>query len=177
MFRFARRDGFGAPADLFGDALDRAVKGGLLNPYLRELAGKYDLQLFAHLVAQAGIALGLGSLALQRVHLPRDFFDNIVDAGKMLPRRFQTQFGKSLPRLELGDAGSFLNDGAAIVRLAAEALPNASLLDDGVRLRPKTRAHKEVLNIAHAAEVAVEQVLTLARAEQPARDHDLALGH
>ena len=79
-----------------------------------------------------------------------------------------------LRALYLGDAGGFFNDGAAIGGLAAQDLADAALLDDGVRLRAKAGAHKDVLNVAQAAELAVQQVLAFTRAEQAARDLDFA---
>ena len=113
-------------------------------------------------------------LALQRIHLPRDFLEDVIDAGQVLLGVFEARFGQPLLGLELGDAGSFFDDGAAVGGTAAQDLPDASLLDQGVGLRPQTGAHEEFLNIAQAAELAVQQVFAFAGAEQAAGDHDLA---
>ncbi len=72
-------------------------------------------------------------------------------------------------------ARRLLDDGAAVVRLGAEQLADPLLPDDGVALRPQARAHEDVLNVAQAAELAVQQVLALAGAEEPPGNHDLAL--
>ena len=141
---------------------------------LRELAGQHDAQLGAHFVAQLRIALGLGGLALQRVHLPRDFVEDVVDARQVQLGVFQTSFGQPLARLVLGDAGGLFDDGAAVSRLAAEDLPDAALLDDGVGLGAQAGAHEDVLNVAQAAELAVQQVFAFAGAEQAAGDLDLS---
>ena len=79
-----------------------------------ELAGQHDAQLGAHFVAQLGVALGLRGLALQRIHLARDFFEDVVDAGQVLLGVFEAGFRKALPGLELGDAGGLFDNGAAV---------------------------------------------------------------
>src|SRR5262249_48640721 len=75
-----------------------------------------------------------------------------------------------------GDPGSLFDDGAAIVRLAAENLADASLLDNSVGFRSQAGAHEDVLNVAQAAELAVQQIFALAGAEQPPCHHHFALG-
>jgi len=52
------------------------------------------------------------------------------------------------------------------VGLAAQDLPYASLLDERVGLRPQARAHEDVLDVAQAAEFAVELILAFTGAEQ-----------
>ena len=141
---------------------------------LRKLAGQHDAQFVAHLVAQLGVTLGFRRLPLQRIHLPRDFVEDVVDAGQVELGVFQPSFGQPLARFVLGDAGSLFNDGAAIGGLAAEDLADASLLDDGVGLGAKAGAHEDVLNVAQAAELAVQQIFAFAGAEQAARDLDFA---
>ncbi len=86
----------------------------------------------------------------------------------------EASFRQPLARFVLGDAGGFFNDGAAVGRLAAQDLPDATLLDDGVGLRAKAGAHEDVLNVAQAAELAVQQVFAFAGAEESARDLDFA---
>ena len=93
-------------------------------------------KLAAHFVAQLGIALGLGGLTLQRVHLPRHFVEDVVDARQVLLGVGQAGFGEALASLEFGDAGGLFDDVAPVGGLAAQDLPDASLLDQRVRLRP-----------------------------------------
>src|SRR5208337_1437446 len=111
----------------------------------------------------------------QRVHLPRDFLKNVIDASQVLACAFKPQLGQPLLGLETCNAGGFFNNRAAIVRLGAQQLPDALLADDGVTFRPQARAHENVLNVAQPAKLAVQQVFALAGAEQPPRDDDLAL--
>src|SRR6266849_4692607 len=102
--------------------MDLGVESHAFLIHLSELAGEHDSQLGPHLVAQPGIALGLAGLALERVHLPRYLFENVVHAveisfgifaawlccGLNLRRRiFRTSCGSSTATvLSLGDASA-----------------------------------------------------------------------
>ena len=164
----------GLLADLLAQLMDLGIEGHALLVHLGELAGQHHPQLGAHLVAQSGIALGLAGLALERVHLPRDFFENVVDAVQVRLGVFETRFGETLFRLEFGDSGRLFDDGAAVRRTAAQNLTDASLLDERVRLRAEARAHEHFLDVAQAAELSVQQVFAVAAAEQPARDRNFS---
>ena len=54
-------------------------------------------------LAQRAIAAGLRGLALQRAALLLEFEDDVVDAGQVLLRGLELQFGLAAPRLVLGD--------------------------------------------------------------------------
>src|ERR1035438_4905979 len=158
----------------FGDFGELASEQGSLGIQLRELADQQHAQLGAHLVAQPAVTLGLRGLPLQRVHLARDFVEDVVDAGEILHGVFEAGLRQALARFELGDAGGLFNDGAPIGGLAAEDLADAALLNDGVRFRAEAGAHEDVLNVAQTTQLAVEQILALAGTEQAARDRDFA---
>ncbi len=76
--------------------------------------------------------------------------------------------------LEAGDAGGFFDDGAAVLRLGGEELADALLADDGVGLAAEAGAHEDVLDVAEAADFAVEEVFGVAGAEEAAGDGELA---
>jgi len=59
--------------------------------------------------------------------------------------------------------------------LGAEKLADALLADDGVALGTEAGAHEDVLDVAQAAELAVEEVFAFACAEEAASDDDFAL--
>ena len=160
---------------MLGERADFGLEPGLLGIHRGHAAGQHNAQPAAQFVAHGSEALGLGGLALEAVHLPRDFFEDVVDAGEVLLRAFEAQLGETLLGFEAGDAGGFFDDGAAIVRLGAEQLADALLADDGVALRAEAGAHEDVLNVAQAAELAVEQIFAFAGAEQAACDDDFAL--
>src|SRR6185437_12362686 len=84
---------------------------------------------------ELAVALRLGGLALERIHLAGDFFKDVIDAGKVLARGFEAGFGHATLGLVLANAGGFFDDGAALVGFGTEDLPDAALFDDGVGLR------------------------------------------
>ena len=136
------------------------------------LAGEHHAQAGIQLGLELAVALGLGCLPLERIHLAGDFLQDVVDARQILLGAFQLGFGQALAGLELGDAGGLFDDRAAVLRLGAENLADAALLDDGVAFRPEAGAHEEVLDIAQAGGAAVDQVFAFARAVQAAGDGD-----
>ena len=128
--------------NFFGDTIELRIQFGALPIQLRELAREYNTQLGAHLVAQLGVSFGLGRLALQRVHLPRDFLEDIVHPGQVQFGIFQARLGQPLLGFEFGHARGLFNNRAAIGRTAAQDLSNAPLLDQCIGLRPQTGAHE-----------------------------------
>src|SRR5271157_5139722 len=121
-------------ANFLAQLIDLGIERHAFLAHLGKLAGEHNPQLGAHLVAQPGIALGLAGLALERVHLPRDLFENVVHAIQVGLGVFQARLGKTLLSLEFRNPGRLFNDGAAIRRTAAQYLPDASLLNQRVRL-------------------------------------------
>jgi hypothetical protein len=140
-----------------------------------KLARERHAQAGIHLGFQLAVALGLGGLPLERIHLPGDLFQNVEDARQVLLGAFQLGFRQPLAGLVLGDAGGLFDDGAAVLRLGAEDLADAALLDDGVALRAQAGAHEDILDVAQAGGVAVDQVFALAGAVEAAGDGDLAV--
>src|SRR6201999_2141408 len=106
----------------------------LLRIHLRQTAGNHSAQLAAKLIAQSAVTLRLRSLPLQRAHLPRDLFEDVVHACEILFRRFQPQLCKALLRLEARNARGLFDNGAAIERFGAQQLTDALLSDDRVGL-------------------------------------------
>src|SRR6266404_9384515 len=152
-------------ADFLAQLMDLGIESHALLVRLGELAGEHDSKFGAHLVAQPGIALGLAGLALERVHLPRDLFENVVHTIQISFGVFESRLGKTLLRLEFRNAGGLFDDGAAVRRSAAQNLTNASLLDERGRLGPKTGTHEEFLDIAQTAEFPIQQILAIAAAK------------
>ena len=113
-------------------------------------------------------------MALERIHLARDFLKNVVHAGQILFRIFQAGFRQTFLGLELCDSRSLFDDGAAVGRTAAEDLSNASLFDQRIGFWTQAGAHEKFLDVAQAAQLAIEQIFAVPRTEQAARDHDLS---
>src|ERR1700759_5646747 len=97
-----------------------------------QAAGEDNAEPAAQFIADGAIALSLGGLTLERGHLPRDLFEDVVHAGEVLLCRFESEFGEALFCLEPRDAGGLFDDGSAVMRLGTEKLADALLLDDGV---------------------------------------------
>ena len=155
---------------LGGNFADQARKPLGFCVKLAGLAGENLPQQAAHLLAHFGVTPGLGRLALERCQLLFDLDVDIVHARQIQLGRFQLGLGQALLGFVLGDAGGFLDDGAAVGRLGAEHLPDAALLDDGVGVRAQPDAHEEVLDIAQTGGPAIDEVLALPGAVQPAAD-------
>ena len=84
------------------------------------LAGQGEAQGRHHLGLQLPVAAGLRSLTLQGVGLAADLFEDVEHARQVLLGAFELGFGQALLGLEAGDAGGFLDDRAAVLRLGAE---------------------------------------------------------
>ena len=98
----------GLLADFLAQLMNLGIERHAFLVHLGELAGEHDPQLGAHFVAQPGIALGLAGLALERVHLPRDFFENVVDAVEIGFGVFQARLRQTLPGFEFRNARPLL---------------------------------------------------------------------
>ena len=138
-----------------------------------EAAGYGPAQMRQHVGAQFFVALGFRRLALERVDLAADFFQDVEHARQILFRAFELRFGQALAGFVFADAGGFFDDGAAVGWLVGKNLADAALLDDGVAFRAEAGAHEEILNVAQAGGFAVDQVFAFARAVEAAGDGDL----
>ena len=165
---------FGQAAQLGGSQvqIERGFGGFPLQQ--SETRSQHDAQLAVQLGFELAIAARLGRLPLERIYLPRDFFQDVENPRQILAGAFQLGFRQALAGLEAGDAGGFFDDGAPVLRLGTQNLPDAPLLDNGVAFRAQAGAHEQVLNVAQAGNVAVDQVFALAGSIQAARDGHFA---
>src|SRR6185437_14162523 len=165
----------GRASDFSRQRSDFLLQARLLGVHQGDASGQYHAHAPAQLVANRGKPLGFGGLALQAVHLPRHFVEDVIHAGQVLLGALQAQLGEALLVFESGNAGGLFDDGAAVVRLGAEQLANALLADDGVALGTEAGAHEDVLNVAQPAELAVQQIFAFAGAEETPGDDNFAL--
>ena len=172
VFAFELLHGLGMLLHLFAEGIELGVEFGALLLDGGELAGQNQAQFGAHFFAQARIALGFGGLALERIHLARDFVEDVVDAGEVQLGIFQARLGQALLGFEFRDPCGFFENCAAVGGTAAQNLTDASLLDQRVGLRAQAGAHEQFLDVAEAAEFTVQQIFAVAGAKQAARDHD-----
>ena len=155
----------------------------LAEPAARRVDGLGQLTILAReqhllpppqLVAQLPIAPRLRRLALERAALLVDFEDDVVDAGQVLLAASSFSSADAAAGLVLGDAGRFLDQLAPIGRAGAEDQPDLALLDDRVGLGAEAGVHQQIVDVAQAADLAVDQVFAVARSVQPPRDLDFA---
>ena len=160
------------------------ARPGLLQPAVGVLDGgperqaaprEVNLLPAPQLLAQPAVAARPGRLPLERPALLLDLEDDVVDAGQVLLRGLELQLGRPAPRLVLRDAGRLLEELPALRRARAQDLTDPPLLDDRVRLDADAGIHEEVLHVAEAADLSVDEVLALPGAVQPPPDLDVPL--
>ena len=138
----------------------------------RDPRGETPAILLAQLLAQHAVAARLAGLALDRVDLPRDLHDDVVDAQQVGLGRLQLQLGQATLVLVAGDARRIFDHLATILRLGIEHLVDAALLDLGVGLRADMGGAQQVLDVAQSRLLAVDQVIAVAAAKQAPGDRD-----
>ena len=80
---------------MFGEDANLLLQARLVGIHHGHAAGQHHAQPSAQLVANGGKPFRLGGLALEAVHLPRDFFKDVVDASEILLRTLQSQLGQA----------------------------------------------------------------------------------
>ena len=123
---------------------------------------------------QLGVALRPLSLARQRSNLALHLGDEIVDARQVGRRFLQTPLGAPLAVAVETDAGRFLEQLAPLIRFIGKQRVHHLPLDDDAGVGSESGAAHHVVDVAQAAGSVVEEVIALARAAQPPRDHDFA---
>ena len=112
-------------------------------------------------------------LTLQRTQLTGDFLVDIAGTGQVLVHRLDLFERTLLAALVLGDAGSLLDEGTALLGAALQNGIELTLADDGMRILAQTRVVQNILNVHQAARARVDEVLALARAIHAAGDGNL----
>ena len=113
-------------------------------------------------------------LPLERAHRALDLEDDVLEPLQVAVGFLQLDLGDALARLVLGDAGRFLDQAAAFLRLAREDRLDLPLADHRVRAQAEPGVHEQVAHLLQRRQLAVEAVLALPGAEHPAADLDPA---
>ena len=121
------------------------------------------------------VALGLAGLPLERTDLAFDLLDQVLDAQEVLVGVLKLAEGFLLLGLELGDAGGFLEDEAAIVGLHREDLGDVALGHDRIARLAHAGAGEELLDVAEAAGGLVQEILGPTVAIDTAGDRHLVV--
>jgi hypothetical protein len=123
----------------------------------------------------------LGALGCRRLQRERTqtLFDLRFDVARTLYLHGdppELQLGAVLALLEAPEPRRFLEQLASLLRLRAEDLLDAPLADDGVHPAAEPEIGEQLDEVDAANRRAVEEVLTLAAAMQPACDRQLRVG-
>ena len=121
------------------------------------------------------VAAGGAGLALERAEGALDLGDDVVEPQQVGPRLFELDLGDPAPRLVAGDAGRLFEQLAPLLRLAREDHADFPLLDHRVGANAQPGVHQQVLDLLEARQPAVDPVLALAGAEDPAAEQHAAV--
>ncbi len=138
--------------------------------------GKESLQMVSEFVLELLMALGLLGLALDLSQSPHDFADHVLEAEQILPGVLELEFSFVLARLVAGDAGSFLEQDAAIDGSCRKDLADPALFDDRVGASAQADLCELVEDVFQPYGAPVETVLRRTGLEDAAPDLEAAVG-
>ena len=118
------------------------------------------------------VAACFGRLALQGSDLALHFLDDVLNAHEVRLGVFELAEGLLFLRLELCDAGSLLEDRAAVFWAVAQNLIDLALLHDRVGAAAHAGVHEELVDIAQAAGGFDNKILALTISIHTASDAD-----
>jgi hypothetical protein len=156
------RVGVGDPGGQSGEAAGESAPAAE-----EDLLQKLPVLRFLLLVAAGG-----PGLALERAESPLDLGDDVVEPQEVGGRLLELDLGHVLPLLVAGDPRRLLDQLPPLLGLAGEDHPDLPLLDDRVGADAEPGVHQEVADVFQAHQLAVQPVLALAAAEDPAADGD-----
>ncbi len=140
-----------------------------------EVAGLPELEIgegrlrLADIGGQAAIAHGLTGLALQPLELALDLGEHGLETVEIGLGGLQAGLGLVAAGVEAGDAGGFLEDAAARLRLGADDLADLALTDERGRAGAGGGVGEEDLHVAGAHLAAVDLVERARLALDPPR--------
>lgn len=135
-----------------------------------------QLTLLVRLVQRVVLARLL-RVAGERLELRLDLLHDVLHAQKVGLRVRELLHRLALAVAELRDARRLLEEGAAVLRAAVEDILHTVLADDAHAVVADARVGKELVDILEAAAGAVDEVLALPAAVEPARHRHLAEVH
>ena len=101
----------------------------------------------ADVVRQVAIAAGLAGLALEALVLLLEGHEHVLHARQVLLGGAQPELGLVAARVEAGDAGGLVDDGATVGRLGIDQRADASLAHQRGRARSRRRIGKQRLHV------------------------------
>ena len=118
--------------------------------------------------------LGRLGLALERAQPRARLALDVERAVEVVLRALELELGAAAALAVLAEAGRLLDEQPPVARLGGDDRLDAALRDDGVHLLAQAGVRQHLEHVDEPAARAVEAVLALPRAVQPAHDRDLA---
>ena len=115
-------------------------------------------------------AFGAIGLAFEAPDVGRQLGQHILDADKIRLGRGQLGAGLVQPKLMAADVGDVFEDDAAFVGSLQDQFVDRSLADDRVAVRTQPSVQQQLGDVLKPHARAIEQVLAVSRAVQPAGD-------
>ena len=145
-----------------------------LDPLGRFLIAAHEEQFLPvpQLVPEPFVPPRLGRLTFERAELFLQFENDVFEPRQVQLRGLELQLSRPPPRFVLRDPRGFFNQLAPVGGTRAEDHPDLALLDDRVGFGPQAGVHQQFVDVAEAADLAVDQIFALARAIQAARHFD-----
>ena len=112
-------------------------------------------------------------LLLKLVDVGVELAQDVVDPGQVLARVLESVLGFAPALLVLGHAGGLFEEQPQFLGSRLDDAADRALADDRVSARPKARAQKDVLHIATAHRLVVDEVAAAALACQHSLDSDV----
>ena len=119
-------------------------------------------------------ALGSGRLQLERLETGAQLALDVPGSFEVGGDARELGLGALPAALELSEPCGLLDEAAALVRPREQHLIDGALGDDAVQLAAEPGLREEVAHVEAADGLAVEQVVAVARAVEPAHDRELA---
>jgi hypothetical protein len=133
-----------------------------------------DLQLdLEDPVAKEPVGFRLRGLRLQGVVAAPHFIEDALDVAHILLGLLELPLGLLTAHAEARDSRRLLEHGAALLGLLRQQLIDLALLHDRVGRLADAGVEKQLPHLAQLHGIAVDEVLALARAIQPAPDGNL----
>ena len=134
------------------------------------------VQLQRALFLQRAVLRGHLGLTLELVEVAVELAQDVVDAREVLARVLQPVLGFAAAFLVLGHARSLFEEEPQLLGPAFDDAADGALADDGVGPRAQARAEEDVLHVAAAHRLVVDEVAAGAVARERALDGDLGEG-
>ena len=118
-------------------------------------------------------ALGRGRLQLERAQAGPQLALDVAGALEVGRDARELGLGALPPPLELAQPCGLLDEAAALVRPRQQHLVDGALGDDAVQIAPEPGVGQQIAHVEAAHRLAVEQVVAVARAVEPAHHRQL----